>query len=66
MPTSIRWRNDGLTYWRIDVKTESDEELQRRAAATRQNPSLLVQEALARWLAGERSAHEGVTGGMVR
>jgi hypothetical protein len=29
------------------------EKLQRRAAARGENPSLLVQEALARWLAGE-------------
>jgi DNA-binding transcriptional MocR family regulator len=39
--------------WTIYVPQAVREELQRRAAARGQNPSLLVQEALARWLAEE-------------
>jgi hypothetical protein len=39
--------------WTIYVPQAMKEALQRRAAATGQNPSLLVQEALARWLAEE-------------
>jgi transposase len=39
--------------WTIYVPQAMKEELQRRAAALRQNPSLLVQEALARWLTEE-------------
>jgi Ribbon-helix-helix protein, copG family len=39
--------------WTIYVPHAMKEELQRRAAARGQNPSLLVQEALARWLAKE-------------
>jgi hypothetical protein len=41
--------------WTVYVPQAMREELQRRAAARGQNPSLLVQEALARWLAEERS-----------
>jgi hypothetical protein len=37
--------------WTVYVPQAMREELQRRAAARGQNPSLLVQEALARWLA---------------
>jgi DNA-binding transcriptional MocR family regulator len=37
--------------WTVYVPQAMREELQRRAAALGQNPSLLVQEALARWLA---------------
>jgi Homeodomain-like domain/Ribbon-helix-helix protein, copG family len=37
--------------WTVYVPQAMKEELQRRAAARGQNPSLLVQEALARWLA---------------
>lgn len=39
--------------WTVYVPQAMKEELQRRAAARRQNPSLLLQEALARWLAEE-------------
>jgi hypothetical protein len=39
--------------WTVYVPHAIREELQRRAAARGQNPSLLVQEALARWLAEE-------------
>jgi DNA-binding transcriptional MocR family regulator len=39
--------------WTVYVPQAMREELQRRAAAPGQNPSLLVQEALARWLAEE-------------
>jgi hypothetical protein len=39
--------------WTVYVPQAMREELQRRAAARGQNPSLLVQEALARWLAEE-------------
>jgi hypothetical protein len=39
--------------WTIYVPQAMKEELQRRAAALGQNPSLLVQKALARWLAEE-------------
>jgi hypothetical protein len=39
--------------WTIYVPQAMREELQRRAAALGQNPSLLVQEALARWLTEE-------------
>jgi hypothetical protein len=39
--------------WTVYVPQAMQEELQRRAAARGQNPSLLVQEALARWLAEE-------------
>jgi DNA-binding transcriptional MocR family regulator len=39
--------------WTVYVPQAMREELQRRAAARGQNPSLLVQEALARWLAAE-------------
>jgi DNA-binding transcriptional MocR family regulator len=39
--------------WTIYVPQAVREELQRRAAARGQHPSLLVQEALARWLAEE-------------
>jgi DNA-binding transcriptional MocR family regulator len=39
--------------WTVYVPQAMKEELQRRAAATGQTPSLLVQEALARWLAEE-------------
>jgi hypothetical protein len=37
--------------WTVYVPQAMKEELQRRAAALGQNPSILVQEALARWLA---------------
>jgi predicted transcriptional regulator len=37
--------------WTIYVPQAMKEELQRRAIARGQTPSLLVQEALARWLA---------------
>jgi hypothetical protein len=40
--------------WTVYVPQAMREELQRRAAARGQNPSLLVQEALARWLAEEQ------------
>jgi hypothetical protein len=39
--------------WTVYVPQARREELQRRAAARGQNPSLLVQEALARWLVEE-------------
>jgi predicted transcriptional regulator len=39
--------------WTIYVPQAMKEELQRCAAALGQNPSLLVQKALARWLAEE-------------
>jgi hypothetical protein len=39
--------------WTIYVPLAMREELQRRAAARKQHPSMLVQEALARWLAEE-------------
>jgi hypothetical protein len=39
--------------WTVYVPQAMREELQRRAAARGQNPSLIVQEALARWLAEE-------------
>jgi hypothetical protein len=39
--------------WTVYVPQAMREELQRRAAARGQNPSLLVQDALARWLAEE-------------
>jgi DNA-binding transcriptional MocR family regulator len=39
--------------WTIYVPQAMKEELQRRASTRGQNPSLLVQEALARWLAEE-------------
>jgi Winged helix-turn-helix DNA-binding len=39
--------------WTVYVPQAMKEELQRRATARGENPSLLVQEALARWLAGE-------------
>jgi hypothetical protein len=39
--------------WTVYVPQAMREELQRLAAARGQNPSLLVQEALARWLAEE-------------
>jgi hypothetical protein len=39
--------------WTVYVPQPMREELQRRATARGQNPSLLVQEALARWLAEE-------------
>jgi transposase len=39
--------------WTVYVPQAMKDELQRRAAARGENPSLLVQEALARWLAGE-------------
>jgi hypothetical protein len=39
--------------WTVYVPQAMREELQRRAATRGQNPSLLVQEALARWLAEE-------------
>jgi hypothetical protein len=39
--------------WTVYVPQAMREALQRRAAARGQNPSLLVQEALARWLAEE-------------
>jgi DNA-binding transcriptional MocR family regulator len=39
--------------WTVYVPQAVKEELQRRAAARGQNPSLLVQEALMRWLAEE-------------
>jgi DNA-binding transcriptional MocR family regulator len=41
-------------WWTVYVPQAIKEELQRRAAARGDNPSLLVQEALARWLAEER------------
>jgi hypothetical protein len=37
--------------WTIYVPLAMKEEVHRRAEARKQNPSLLVQEALARWLA---------------
>jgi hypothetical protein len=37
--------------WTIHVPQALQEEIKRRAAARGQHPSLLVQEALARWLA---------------
>jgi hypothetical protein len=39
--------------WTIYVPQAMKEELQRRASTGGQNPSLLVQEALAQWLAEE-------------
>jgi len=39
--------------WTVSVPQAMKEALQRRAAALGQNPSLLVQKALARWLAEE-------------
>ena len=39
--------------WTVYVPQTMKEELQRRAAACGKNPSLLVQEAVARWLAEE-------------
>jgi hypothetical protein len=39
--------------WTVYVPQAMKEEIQRRAAACGENPSLLVQEALARWLAEE-------------
>jgi hypothetical protein len=42
--------------WTVYVPQAMKEELQRRAAARGENPSLLVQEALARWLAGEEKS----------
>jgi predicted transcriptional regulator len=39
--------------WTIYVPQAMKEELQRRAFTREQNPSLLVQEALAQWLAEE-------------
>jgi Ribbon-helix-helix protein, copG family len=39
--------------WTVYVPQAMKEALQRRAATTGQPPSLLVQEALARWLAEE-------------
>jgi transposase len=39
--------------WTVYVPQAMKEELQRRAAARGENPSLLVQQALARWLAEE-------------
>ena len=41
--------------WTVYVPQAMREELQRRAAARGQNPSLLVQEALSRWLGEEES-----------
>jgi hypothetical protein len=41
--------------WTIYVPEALQEEIIRRDAARGQNPSLLVQEALARWLAEEQS-----------
>jgi hypothetical protein len=41
--------------WTINVPRAMQEEIKRRAAAAGRNPSLLVQQALRRWLAeGER------------
>jgi hypothetical protein len=58
------WRTQGLRLvtqppgrdiirWTIYVPQALQEVIKRRAAARGQNPSLLVQEALARWLAEE-------------
>jgi hypothetical protein len=43
----------GMVRWTVYVPQAMKEELQRRAAARGENPNLLVQEALARWLAEE-------------
>jgi hypothetical protein len=40
--------------WTVYVPQAMQEEIKRRAAARGQNPSILVQEALTRWLAEER------------
>jgi Ribbon-helix-helix protein, copG family len=42
--------------WTVYVPQAMKEELQRRAAARGENPSLLVQEALARWLTGDAAS----------
>ena len=55
-PAPHTWEWKQLTHsirWTIDVPQAMEEERQRHASTRGQHPSLLVQEALAPWLAEE-------------